>query len=230
MLNSLLKDYLGSVCALLYPLICLHCEDELENGLTIFCRSCLESLEEINAKERCLRCFSADISDSKRICELCLKKPSLFTRVLSAYDLAGPAASLQKKLQTKSFLAEAAALLMANYLLKTALPLPDIIVPIGQTFSERLEGFYPSLIMAKQLSKILNRPLLSCLTYNPFRINLNSEGEASFHLKNLNLVEERSILLVSDLFASRGRMQECAEALSEGFPKSIYGLTLCRTL
>jgi competence protein ComFC len=238
-MKSLLKALSHSFLSLLYPPLCLHCETSLSSKYKIFCADCLGQFEVVLSKERCPFCFSSDLMEGKRVCDACLKKPTVFTRVLSAYDFIGPAATLELKLKSlhSSFLTEGASALMAHCFLKTSWPLPDFVVPVQQTFLERLvHGYNPNAQLAKNLAIILNRPYLSCLNYRPFHFKINEESETMrekgvrFRLLNRSVLEDKSILLVADLLTNEGRMQECARALAEGHPEKIYGLTLCRAM
>lgn len=221
MYKNLLSDFLNSLSALIYPPLCLHCEETLSIECKIFCTACFRQLEYINPKERCLTCFTSEIENTKRICTSCLRKPSLFDRVLSPFDLIGPAETLFKNLH-RGFLREVAGSLMAKYLLDLKFPLPDLIIPLPQTFFERLnEGHSTSLYLAKQLSKILNRPYKSSFNFSPFIFKLNHERET---------IENKRVLLIGDLFYEGGEMQRYAQLLIEENPQSLYGLTLCRSI
>jgi len=80
-------------------------------------------------------------------------------------------------------------------------------------------GFNQSEELAKELQKFFNIPLISnCLTRE-------KEG---FLAKNREIIGNRNILLVDDVFSTGSTMEECAKVLKETQAKKIIGITVAR--
>lgn len=227
-MKSFIKQLINSFLDLIYPPICLHCEKTLPLTFKIFCEECLIEFKPLNAGERCPYCFSADFKIEDKVCFNCRKKALVFTRVYSAFDLTGPAESLFYKLKSSpsSYLSLAGAAFLSYGYLTSHLPLPDFIIPLSQSFFKKLTlGESPHFQLAKQLAKILNCPLcpfpFSFKIFNK-RVTMNQAKE--------NLFQDKVILLVGDLMTDQGEMQDFAHLLAGKYPKSIYGVTLCRQI
>jgi predicted amidophosphoribosyltransferase len=199
-----LKD---SFLNLIYPPLCLHCGDSLAKEERQFCTPCLQNLALIEPSERCPLCFC------ERPCMRCRNHPLGLERLAAACEREGPAATLLNLLKRgdSPYLAKGAAALMAAQFLRLEWPLPDLLVPIPLSFLRWwAHGYNPSELLAHSLSEILDRPVASLLKKRD-DYSLKSESEIS-----------GKILLLIDL--EETSLRSCAEALSEGEPKAIYGL------
>lgn len=241
MLN-LLKNLSGSLLDLLYPPLCLHCDDSLDKYHPLFCAECIKYLTLIDPNERCPYCFSFAIdAEYDKCCDFCRENPSLIERTASAFDYAGPAATLIKKCKYggQFYLAEGLGAYMTAQFLQLNWPMPDCIVPMPMARLRRIErGYNQSLLIAKSIAKLLDRPIYDILKRRSGdfsqaglnhhqRLNLDSEV---FSIKKGAACDGLCVLLVDDVLTTGSSLRCCAEALVELNPKHIYALTACRAI
>lgn len=226
---------------LLYPPLCLHCQEVKRNETHLLCDSCVELLELIDPSERCPQCFSADYCSNKRLCSVCLQRPPLLNGIAAAFDYVGPAASLVRKLKysNQPHLAKGCAAYLAAQFLRLNWPLPDIIVPVPIALTHLFErGYNQSLELSRYFAETLNRPVLEVLTrksgdYSQAGLSRQQRcqlNHAYFRLKERAQLQDKSILLIDDVTTTGSTIRQCAEVLMEACPASIYGLTFCRAI
>ena len=240
--RSLLKDFAASFLDLIYPPLCLHCDETLESGCKIFCRSCLEMMEMIDPLTRCSLCFSSDLDREKENkCQGCRKNPRNISHIASVFDYEGPAATLVKQLKYggQSYLAKGGGAYLAAQFLTLGWPIPDFILPMPMAPLRRWErGYNQSMLLAQTFSQLIQCPVSTLLKRKngdfsqagldyQQRLSLQSD---SFFLKKGEDFFDRNLLLIDDVMTTGSSLNCCAEALTPFFPKSIYALTLCRTL
>lgn len=217
---------------LLFPRVCLSCQEPLEKKVKIFCSQCREELFLINPKERCPYCFLE--------CHSCREEDTPFAAVASALEYNPVSSKLISKLKYGGafYLAHGSASLLALQFLNLGWEIPDFIVPIPLSFSRLLtRGYNQSALLAENLSKILDTKMASLLKkigYTQPQASLNlAQREASFLTfalkKNAPLLEDKVVLLIDDVMTTRKTLTAAANALLEGCPSKIYALTLCRT-
>lgn len=126
---------------------------------------------------------------------------------------------------------------MAYQFLQLEWPKPDLIVPIPLTFTHQLSrGYNQSLLLAEELGKILDIPVKSILKrkfgdYSQAGLSFKQRvalAENTFSLKDKNSIQDLTILLIDDVVTTGTTLKLAAEALQEGFPSHIYGMTLCK--
>lgn len=240
-MRQIFSDVFHSLINLLYPPLCLHCHSSLTQNSLIFCEECLKHFTLINPQERCPFCFSPEFSPERSVCQSCKTKKPLLNRIGSAFDYAGPAATLVKKLKygDQPYLAEGAGAYLALQFFKLNWPMPDCIVPMPLSFARWVDrGYNQSLLLANSLGKILSRPVHNVLHRKSGGLSQAGQSYEQRHLlksdefsiKKNSSINDQCILLVDDVMTTGRSLSCCAEILLEGYPSSIYGLTLCRTI
>jgi competence protein ComFC len=184
---------------ILYPPLCLHCENSLEEKRSLFCTLCLEQLSLIEPQDRCRSCFGDDLP-----CQRCMHRPVFIKRQAAACSAFGPAQTLRSYLEKghTPFLSAAASLMALQF---TALdwPFPDLIVPLPATLWSRCTKGTPiSHLLAKQLSSFLQRPYAA--------------------KKKQDVCDKRVLVVALDL--EDDHFRSAAEGLLEGFASEVYGL------
>lgn len=224
-----------------YPSTCLHCTLPHPHGQGHFCMSCMAQLELIDPQERCPYCFSGDYDPERRICYPCFMEAPPLKKCAAAFDYQGPAATLVSKMKYANmpYLAKGAGAYLAVQLMNLGWPLPDVIVPVPLTLVHRISrGFNQSLLLAESLGKIVNRPVQQVLRRRLLdhsqagmtkqqRLRLDA---SAFSLKKRADIRDKVVLLVDDVMTTGRTMNCCAEVLYSGFPKAVYGLSLCRAM
>lgn len=233
---SIFKNVLQAFSQFVYPSFCLHCGCPI-NGQP-FCSTCLGQLEPIELEERCPYCFSSDYQPEKRVCYPCFMDRPLLKRRAAVFEYQGVAATLLLKMKygNQPYLAKGAGAFLAMQFLRLEWPFPDLIVPVPLTLVHRISrGYNQSFLLAEALGTFLNRPTKKILSrrwldQSQARMSkeqrLDLEAEA-FSLNKKIDIQDKVILLVDDVITTGRTMQCCAENLSQGFPKAIYGISLC---
>src|SRR5258708_4363651 len=90
-LNALSTELLQ----ILYPPLCLHCEETLETKQRLLCFTCLELLSPIDPEHRCKTCF-AECKEKNR-CHRCASRTTVIHRQAAACEAIGPAKTLQTR-------------------------------------------------------------------------------------------------------------------------------------
>jgi len=184
-------------------------------------------MEVINPDERCLYCFSADISVKTQVCQSCFKKSQLIHRMAAAFDDQGPAFDLLREFKNgKYYLAKslASSLVLQWYALDW--PFPDCIVPVPSTFSRWFQrGCNPRALLAKELGKLLR----CSVSYALKRTSYQTDAP-QFRLRSSTALGDRTVLLVDDLYVTGRTLRSAAETLRGASPQRIYGLTFSRAM
>lgn len=237
-IRTILNEFKLSLLHLVYPSQCLHCSELTPPDQHLLCPTCQSLLELIDPKERCRYCFD-NLEGQTTICHRCGHGRSLFSAVGAAFDYSGPAASLIRKLKysNRPYLAEGGGAFLAAQFDRLNWPFPDAIIPVPLSHMHLLErGYNQSFLLAEQLSKFLQVPVWDVLKrksgdYSQAGLNLtqrkNLEGK-HFKLKKDFPLEDKTLLLVDDVFTSGSTLRHCAETLAEKSPSNLYALTFCR--
>lgn len=226
---------------LLYPPMCLACNEGIEEHGLPLCKTCLSQLELIDPEERCPHCFTADYIPEKRLCPDCLKNPPILTGVASAFDYLGPAACLIRhlKYQDKPYLSEGCGAYLAAQFLQMNWPFPDRIIPVPMALTHWFgRGYNQSELLAQSLGKLLECPVDNALVrqsgdYSQAGLTRKQrwrlEG-SRIQLRSGKELHDQNLLLVDDVMTTGCTLRKCAEALLGGHPAKIYALTFCRAM
>ncbi len=193
-------------------------------------------MELIDCTLHCHKCFSTTSNQTKHNCSSCASKKTLLTAVGASFNYAGPVLSLIKKLKYAQmpYLAEGIGGFMAAQFMELNWPIPDIIVPVPQSFSHWLRrGYNQAELLSNNLSSILKTPVVNLLKRSSedySQAGLNHEQRLKLTgkpitLKQKGLLHDKNILLIDDVFTTGVTLEKCAEALMEDCPSSIYALT-----
>lgn len=111
-----------------------------------------------------------------------------------------------------------------------------IPVPLSNT-RQRQRQFNQADILAKSLARYFNFPLCS---YNLIKTkNTSSQTglpktervknlKEAFKVKRADLIQNKNILLIDDVFTTGATVNECSKTLAEAGAKEVYVLTLSR--
>jgi len=233
--SSSFPSMFKAVLNVVFPTSCLHCEEVLASPRERLCAHCLEQMTLVEPEGRCRRCF-AEMDEGR--CARCIERGSPFKRVVAAFEYDGPAASLMRALKfgKREELAKDLASWMVVQFLRLDLPLPDLIVPVPQSWVRRLaRGYSQSLLIAKEVGALLERPVEELLRKRigdfpqtglskKAREKLSSNA---FQWKRGGQISDKSVLLVDDVMTTGATLRACARVLEEGFPSALYALTFC---
>ena len=105
-------------------------------------------------------------------------------------------------------------------------PQPDLIVPVAGSFSRWLkQGYHPSVLLAKEMGKYLQCPVLNLLKRDSYHTE-----EPQFSLKTSADVGDKIVLLIDDWYHSREMIAKVSVALRAGAPEKIYAIAVTRKM
>ena len=104
----------------------------------------------------------------------------------------------------------------------------------------KARGFNQASIMAQSLSKSLKLPLdeVSLKRVSgteQYRAGLDAKGRrdtvsGAFQVRHSRLIAGEDILLIDDVFTTGATVSACAEALSQAGARSVFVLTIARSI
>jgi len=231
--------FLHAVLNLLFPIACLGCDRDGE----WLCPSCLRRIP-LLFEFVCPICEKRP-TPSGRACFFCAPKASLdglcvttsyvlpvVTRAIHAYkynfvrDLSAPLADL-----------------LRAQLLATALPIPEMIIPVPlHPRRERWRGFNQSALLAEALADTLTpglplpnmdrilvrtRPTTPQMTITHYaKRKENMRG--AFAINDTDRVRNKRVLLVDDVATTGATLFECADILKDAGAKEVYAVVIAR--
>lgn len=228
----ILRNALEALLRLLYPLLCLHCDEGLFVRGPLFCSDCLEQLSLVEMKGRCRTCFH---EFHKGRCDKCMHRKVVIHHQIAACQAMGPANTLLNEINKggKSCIA-AAASLMAYQWLETKLLLPELIIPLPTSFWHKQKaGFDVQLQLANELGKIFNIPISEVLKMKFDRSHFLEQGEFRYRLEGRRQKGEslcdRRVLLVA-LEHDDSLFQQAGKELKLFFPTQMDALSFITKL
>jgi ComF family protein len=106
---------------------------------------------------------------------------------------------------------------------------------IPQSFSKWLSrGYNQSELLAQELGKLMQVPIKNYLKkegahLSQAKLSKNERAalpSSTFQLKKNSDIENKTVLLIDDVYTTGSTMKQAALALREGAPKNIYGFTI----
>lgn len=234
-----LKKYTKKGCeklfSFLFPSLCLHCHEQVKETAILFCPACTPFFELIEPWCRCTRCFKE--IHRPGVCLECRQKKRWSLEVAAALEYIGPVTSFIHGLKygRAPYLARAGASWMVLQWERLQWPQPEVIIPIPMPWMQKVsKGHDHASLLAKEIGKYLQVPVMQPLIRfsdglpqgkkaKKHRLQLDSK---EFSLRQKQTIADKTVLLVDDLLATGTTLQAAAEALSTGYPRKVYGLSL----
>ncbi len=221
----------------IFPAFCIHCQEKTSHYRELLCGGCKTLLTFLDPQERCRTCFA---SLEGRGCPICAHKTSAVKKRAAAFDYMGPMATLVHQLKfAKRFpLAKDFAAFLVVQLDRLNWPLPDLLIPVPQSFTRKLiRGFNQSELIAQEMSCLLQRPCLNLLKRRSGDFSQMGQDRAqrealeasAFSWKKFHDLSDKTLLLIDDVMTSGTTLNHCATLLDEASPAAIYALTVCMT-
>ena len=182
-----------------------------------FCSHCLSHFTLLAPEGHCEKCFSS-IATLSGTCKPCREKRHAMRKLGACFESFGPAQTL---LQTflksgQSHLAKEIASFIVVQLEFLRFPTFDALTMVPNCFSN------PQYAIGKEVAKLLSIPFLITLR-KEIRV------DPCFSLKkNCNLIHKQLFLLHTEM-KTRLTIRLAAEALTRGWPQTLYGMTFCAT-
>ena len=229
---------------ILFPKFCLGCQKE---G-TYLCDDC-RTLLDISEFNYCL-CDTNPariLPNSKNgTCSKCKNKNLSGLYFALSYKESQLAKKLIHQFKYKPYLkdlAETLASVLIEHFIKTGKNTNDIwensvLVPVPLDKKKfRIRGYNQSEELAKELSKILQIPVISdvLLKIKPTESQMTlkkAEREknllGAFAQKNPEKIQDKKVFLVDDVYTTGSTIQECTKILKESGAKQVWGICLAR--
>lgn len=224
----------AATASFFFPNFCLECQDCLEPEEKLLCAICSTKLELVDPESRCERCFR------QAPCPKCPQIIPEASGLASCFEYYGPIKNILHafKYGDRPDLARPLASFLLLQLERLSWPTPEVITYVPQHFLRtKMRGFNQSERLAAELCNLLNVQCSGLLKKNSGLLSqallskkMRTESSPdAISLCAPDLVEDKTVLLIDDVYTTGRTLQICAEALSRGYPKSIYILTLCFT-
>lgn len=176
----------------------------------------------------------------KSTCGVCADKTQFFSALASWAEYAGPLRSAIHSLKYKNNigLGDFFAGYLIELLRSKSFPV-NLIVPVPLSKSRiRTRGFNQSLLLARPVSFYLQIPLsntaLRRIKETDSQVHLNAQEReqnmAGAFSGNPATLKGKDVLLVDDIITTGATMNQCAAAILESGARSVYGISLAKTI
>lgn len=232
-----LKKITNKVLDIIFPndFKCLLCGKDLPDDSSNICSECLQS-DIFNEGNRCIKCDTM-IKEGNIICDHCKSQKRFFEKCVCPlnYNNIVKIAILKFKDDNARYLVTPFAKLIIERLEKENFQF-DIIVPVPshpKTIKRR--GYNPPLLLAKEIGKLLKKPVVEALTKNDLtskQKRLNFEERQTNLRDSMTLVDKsaikgKNILIVDDIITTCATINTCSSLLKGA--KKIYACAVART-
>lgn len=232
----LFKNFFKALFPLGYS--CLCCGHEIFEEDAFVCSECLPTLPFLKGRQ-CEKCGEPISID--KFCDRCASTNFPFKKVISPFAYSGIVAYAIRKLKysnRKNF-AEFLSAYMAKVFLSHAIKCDfAIAVPLC---SVRLKqrGYNQAEVLAKAFCKRakikLENNVLARTKTTPSQTSLDfaerlANMKDSFEVVNKDLVANKTILIIDDVFTTGATITECANALKSAGAKEVFAITAGHTV
>jgi len=235
----------SSVLDYLFPPYCLLCESrDIYQGGCFICRSCVDSISFIT-HPLCSRCGKPFLTQSDRdhLCGNCLTHNSYFTTVRALGTYEGSLGKIVHLLKYKQkFAIEEVLTLLLDICQHIDINFCsyDFFVPVPLHRSRlRQRGFNQAVVLGNVLRKKHTMPLqrltLQRTVATPPQVRLRGKERMknmrnAFKVKDAALVQNKSILLLDDVYTTGATMNECARVLKKAGALRVDGFVIARAV
>lgn len=231
-----------SLLTIIYPQACRICSGSVErseNG--VVCESCWENTSLFDATEtvchKCGRFLSEKPSDFQTFCHLCDDHFYDTARAAGLYEDALQTSILH--LKREPFVCKNLQKILIETFNRSEFQNIDLIIPVPLSKKRFLErGFNQAAVLSEILARNLNitsdtQSLVRTIHTPMHRAGMDTKArnlsvENAFEVKRPNLIKDKHILLVDDIFTSGATVSFCAKSLKKSGAKRICVLTVAR--
>lgn len=236
-INNILNRVSDNLIDVFYPKKCPFCEQVIgRNELT--CEECIDSLNYISSP-RCLKCGKAIHNIQQEYCSDCNRKKHIFDRGVAAvmYSDDMRASMHRFKYNCQRNYGEAYAHIIydsCGFIIKHWNI--DAIIPVPMyEKKKRVRGYNQAEIIAVELGKIMNKPVISDALIRTVNTKPMKELDDIERTKNLqkafilgkSMIKYRQVLLVDDIYTTGTTIDECSAVLKSSGVKKVYYVSMC---
>ena len=231
-----LKEFLLNIIS---PPRCLSCNTGMPaNTTAMFCYECSKSYQ-LNDGTVCQICGKPINENRDNTCAHCKSEKIYYIKNVSRYKYKG---CIKNSIQNMKFKQREWISYKFGYALAKTVQkeYPDIkfdlviAVPMS-ALSELLRGFNQSFEIADIVSKSIHTPLRSNILMKKPGLKTQSglnrkerieNVKNAFYVKNSKHIEDKTILLIDDVFTTGSTINACAKALKKNGALAVYSATL----
>lgn len=231
-ITRLFSDFLD----LLYPPVCFHCGTGTESG-QFLCKSCQTELTFLEG-ELCSVCGTPL---HLGVCETCARSQFVFDKAASVFPFSSICQSLIHHLKYKDMVGVGTYLgaKAAEYCIqRKPFSTIDLVVPIPlHPVRLRHRGFNQAGVIARAFARQMQLPyaphLVARARYTQTQTKLNraqrqQNVSQAFRVKRPLLVQDKTILIMDDVFTTGATANSVAAALLKQRAGRVYVLTIAR--
>lgn len=238
----MLTKTLDSLLTVFYPQSCQNCGASVENfEFGAACRKCWDQTQLFSGKEtacfKCSKLLSDKEADFQTFCHQCDAHFYEQARAAGLYENALQSSILS--LKNEPFVCKNLKKIFISAFEKSDFQDADLIVPIPLSKKRSLErGFNQAAILAKILAdetkvKFDDQSLIRKIHTPIHRAGMDNKAREStvknaFEVNRANLIKDKKILLIDDVFTSGATASACAKVLKKAGAEKVYVLTLAR--
>lgn len=227
---------LARLAALVFPPVCLHCQELMDFQSKALCEGCATLIELCDPRGRCRSCFALTAPLKCGLCDECQSCGTYLSGVAAALDGVGPGGSIARDLRAGHFerVKGGAGFLVAQFSL-LGWPTPDLVTSVPQPFVRRWKrSGQVSKLLAIQVARLIGSPYRPLLRRRPgdfpqstlTRVQRRHLSPSAFVLRKGCSIADKRLLLIDDTISTGATLRACARQLQTGWPASIYGLVL----
>ena len=238
----MLEKITDSLLTIIYPQACRICSgsvEKSENG--VVCEICWKKTVLFDGTEtichKCGRFLSEKTSNFQTFCHECDGHFYDTARAAGLYENALQSSILH--LKREPFVCKHLQKILIETFSRSEFQNSDLIIPVPlskRRFHER--GFNQAAILSEILAKNLNincdlQSLVRTVHTPIHRAGMDTKAREitvknAFEVKRQNLIKDKIILLVDDVFTSGATVSFCAKALKQKGAKKVNVLTIAR--
>ncbi len=234
--------FLKYMLDIIYPrsAVCIACGRECKTYNRYgFCFACYENLPFIRPPHCCV---CGRHIEGGEICRLCVEANHVFTSALSVFEYNMPISDMVKRFKYRSFthLAEPMAMLMVEAIELRGWSF-DAVVPVPlHTKRLSLRGYNQAEYLAHSIGKMMGGKevlgtALMRIRNTPSQIGMDRAERMwnlynAFEVRQEDLVKDKTILLIDDVFTTGSTVDHCSSALLEAGAREVYVATFATTI
>ncbi len=229
--------------AIIYPKVCLHCNDAGHNGMDL-CERCLQRLPWV--KFTCSRCALPLANSNASVCGACINRDLHFDHASTPFQFDGfiRDAIYQFKFNQKLNQGKLLAQLLLQHIKGMQLEVPELIIPVP-LHKKRMQqrGYNQALEIARIVSKGLAGGLVgeyveeykSELDYNAVYRNRDTSAQmelpakqrhknvkGAFSLKNNSKIfKNKYVCIIDDVMTTGNTVNEVAKCFKKAGARSV---------
>ncbi len=244
-ISSIVSNLYDASLSLVYPQSCAVCSRGVESRHDgVVCDACWKATRVFSASDTlCWKCGAlsrATVSQNRHQqirCRKCDDDAHTAARACGAYEGALRASILQLKRQPH--VCRRLAALMLEVLSREPLNHADLIVPVPlHADRERERSFNQAFVLSRELSRLSGLPfdehsVVRLIHTERHRAGMDAKTRrqsvaGAFAVRHADLIAEKKVLLVDDVFTTGATVSACAEALKDSGADAVFVLTIAR--